>query len=99
MGESERESSTPTYLDVGPISPDDRPETHPVERRLFVQEMARLALAGWALLLLTFVAVVAFLRATSWEDTRTLLDIFVPVIGSFLGAAAGFYFAEQRRRE
>ena len=99
MAESEREPSTPTSLDVAPISPDDRPETRPVERRLFVQEMARLALAGWALLLLTFVVVMAFLRATSWEDTRALLDIFVPVIGGFLGAAAGFYFAEQRRRD
>jgi len=74
------------------------PHTRAVEQRLLVQEIARLGLAAASVLLLFVIVIAALLRATTWEETRTVLDLFVPVITALIGAIAGFYFAERRER-
>lgn len=86
MGEPNRDAEE--SLVVGDV---DRglPPTHAAERRLLIQEVARLGFGAAGMVLLFFVVIVSFLRATTWEETRTLLDIFVPVVGAFVGAAAG----------
>jgi hypothetical protein len=62
-----------------------------------MQEVARafLGFAGVALLFL--IVIFAFIRTSNWNEMRDFLDIIVPVIGTLLGAIAGFYFAERRR--
>jgi len=100
----------PTSLEVTATDPDASlghppttpritvPHTSAAEQRLLVQEIARVGLAAAGVALLFVIVIAALLRATTWEETRTVLDIFVPVITAFVGAMAGFYFAERRDR-
>lgn len=59
---------------------------------------SRPGLAAAGVLLLFVIVIAALLRATTWEETRTVLDLFVPVVTALIGAMAGFYFAERRER-
>jgi hypothetical protein len=108
VGDANRDE--PAELEVTATDPDASPgrtptnstvavpHTRAVEQRLLVQEIARLGLAAAGVLLLFVIVIAALLRATTWEETRTVLDLFVPVITALIGAMAGFYFAERRER-
>jgi len=63
------------------------PHTRVVEQRLLVQEIARFGLAAAGVLLLFVIIIAALLRATTWEETRTVLDLFVPVITTVISSS------------
>lgn len=96
MGQAPRNSGG--RLDISPVNLAERPPTRAAERRLLIQEVIRSGVAIGGIVLLVILLVVTLSRATTWDETRTLLDIFVPVISALVGAIAGFYFAERRDR-
>jgi hypothetical protein len=90
----EAEDKPQPTRDVAPLTPG-LPPTRPTERRLFVQELTRAAVALATIVLLFVVVILAFAKAATWDEARTLLDIFVPVISALVGGCVGFYFAER----
>ena len=92
MAEVEPEPEQPIVVGAIRHAP---PPTIRAERRLLVQEITRASMALTGIVLLFIIVIFAFSRATTWEETRTVLDIFVPVIGALVGACAGFYFADR----
>ncbi len=71
--------------------------TSPVDRRLWVQEVIRASLAILLGFLLLLVILLAFLSGRPFDQTRELLEIFVPVIVTLLGTVVTFYYIERKR--
>ncbi len=76
----------------------DRLTLHPLNRRLFVQELVRAGLSLSLLMLLGVVIVLAFIEvgSRSWTDAKELLDVVVPALMGLLGTAMGFYFGSRK---
>lgn len=69
----------------------------PAQRKLDVrvalrQEGMRTMLALLFVILFGVTLVWALFRAKTWDETRELLEMFLPALTALLGSAVGFYF-------
>jgi len=91
--EPEAEPNDGLQLEVADISPPERAvQERGVRGRLVGEETVRAGLAVLLLILVAVVVIFALIRASTWEDTKELLDIVLPALTGLLGSAVGFYF-------
>lgn len=62
------------------------------------QESTRtvLAIAAAAIFLVTLVGAFVLADGPNWANAKDLLDLFVPIEATILGAAVGFYFGTKQ---
>jgi hypothetical protein len=89
-----------------PGGPDDlhiddiQPHPQLQERRLLVQEHARLWIAVGLIGILALTILGAFIGAFSsnWTNVKDLLQLLLPAETALLGGALGFYFGSDKQR-
>lgn len=106
--DDERQPDTPTPVPGGDTivsevtaeisalpRPKDTVKTKSLVFELVKEEVIRAAVALLLILLLAGIVVGAFVKASSWNDTKQLLDVIFPAVTGLLGSALGFYFGKK----
>ncbi len=85
--------ASPT-ADVGPVQ-HRQPASFSTATRLTLDALVRFILVVTGSGTFIYIVLASFHATRTFEDVRTLIDIFVPISGALLGAGAAFYFAER----
>ena len=61
-----------------------------------IDTIARSVIALFAMLMLALVIGLSFSKTKTWQDTKELLNLILPVVSLVLGGAIGYFFRKDK---